>query len=123
MSLQTLRLKRHHTSPNQRRQIITENILLTNYEGLAKLCGVSKRTIIRDIKQWRREGGFEELLINEFLDIYPKLKNRFPKTTFDRLCYLLSKTIVQKAEIKEEYKEIKIGWEYKEEHKENETNL
>lgn len=100
-----IQLKSHHLSPLQRRQIIREHILRTNYEGLAKLCGVTKRTILRDVADWRQEGGFEDCLVDEFFRFYPKAKVEFSEKAFDRLCYLIGKTMTRRMELKEEYKE------------------
>ena len=97
-TLPALKLKRHSTSSNQRRQVIRDNILSVSYEQIAQLCGVSKRTIIRDVNQWRLEGGFEQCLLDEFCRSYPTIKQAYPEHAFDRLCYLLGKTITQRLE-------------------------
>jgi len=89
-------------NPEARRQTILENILTHSYEELAKLCGCCKRTIIRDIKQWKAEGGFEELLFNEFLKLYPQVKESNPEKALDKLVYLMGKGMTQKQEIKTE---------------------
>lgn len=102
LSTATLRIKCHPKSPQQRRTVIRDNIFKTNYNGLATLCGVTKRTIIRDINKWRQDGGFEECLVDEFFRSYPNIKQEFPDKAFDRLCYLLGKTLTRKTEIKEE---------------------
>lgn len=84
--------------PKRRRQVIRENILDKEYPELAKLCHCAERTIIRDINKWRNEGGFEEFLMDEFFRSYPNIKEKFPEKAFDRLCYLLGKTITRKIE-------------------------
>jgi len=50
------------------------------------------------------EGGFEEFLLDEFFHSYPNIKEKFPEKAFDRLCYLLGKTMTRKAEIKTTFK-------------------
>jgi predicted transcriptional regulator len=87
-------------SPKQRRQTIRENILHMTTEKIAVKCGVCKRTILRDIKAWKQEGGFTELLYDEFIKSYPTQKESFPEKTFDRLVYLLGKTFTVKRETK-----------------------
>ncbi len=99
---QVLRVKCHSMSPKQRRQIIAKQILYKTTQQIAKQCGVCKRTILRDIKTWKQEGGFEELLLDEFIQSYPTIKKAFPEKAFDRLCYLLGKTMTQRRELKEE---------------------
>jgi hypothetical protein len=98
---QALRLKCHPKSPQQRRLVIRENIFKTDYNGLAKLCGVTKRTIIRDINQWRQDGGFEQSLVDEFVATYPNIKREFPEKAFDRLCYLIGRQMTRKIESQE----------------------
>lgn len=85
-------------SPPQRRQVIRDNILDLSEEKIAVLCHCTTRTIKRDIRKWRNEGGFEEFLMDEFFRSYPNIKQQFPDKAFDRLCYLLGKTLTRKIE-------------------------
>jgi len=94
--------------PKHRKEVIRENILTSNYEQLAKLCHCTRRTIKRDVQKWREEGGFEQFLIDEFFQSYPNIKEEFPDKAFDRLCYLLGKTLTRRIESKTEITE-KIG--------------
>jgi len=82
----------------RRREVIRENILELEYPEIAKLCHCAERTIIRDINKWREEGGFEQFLMDEFFRSYPNIKEQFPEKAFDRLCYLLGKTMTRKIE-------------------------
>jgi len=84
--------------PKARRQVIRDNILGDTFEVLATKCYCTKRTIIRDVNQWRQEGGFEQFLMDEFFRSYPNIKQEFPDKAFDRLCYLLGKTLTRKIE-------------------------
>ena len=84
-----------------RKQVIRENILSLTYEELAKQCYCTKRTIVRTVNKWREDGGFEQFLLDEFFRSYPNMKEKFPDKAFDRLCYLLGKTMTRKAEIQE----------------------
>ena len=95
-----------------RKRIIREHILTSTYHQLATMCGVTKRTIIRDVDRWRTEGGFEQFLIDEFFASYPNIKEDFPEKAFDRLCYLLGKHITRKVEKHEQIdiREIKLSW-------------
>lgn len=94
-------------SPPKRREVIKENILKLDYAELAGLCNCTKRTIKRDVQKWRAEGGFEEFLVDEFLSFYPTMKVSFPEKAFDRLCYLLGKTMTRKLEAHTEHVETK----------------
>lgn len=99
-------------SPQKRKELIRENILTHNYAKLASLCHCTKRTIKRDVQKWKQEGGFEQFLIDEFFHSYPNIKKEFPEKAFDRLCYLLGKTMTRKVEAHtiEEIREIKLMW-------------
>jgi len=84
--------------PAKRREVIRENILDKEYPEIAKLCHCAERTIKRDVQKWRDEGGFEQFLMDEFFRSYPDIKEKFPEKAFDRLCYLLGKTMTRKIE-------------------------
>ena len=86
--------------PNQaRRQMIREHILSKTYEQLATMCYCSKRTIIRTINEWRIEGGFEQLLYDEFFKLYPKVAKTYPDKALDKLVMLIGKGMIRRAEI------------------------
>ena len=95
-------------SPTQRREIIQENIINHDYTEIATLCNCTIRTIKRDVRKWREEGGFEEFLLDEFFRSYPEIKQNFPDKAFDRLCYLLGKSMPRRIEQKTEVSE-RIG--------------
>jgi len=88
--------------PEARKQLIIENILTHSYDKLATLCGCTKKTIYRTVKEWKREGGFEELLFDRFLQLYPKVEAEYPEKALDKLVYLLGKSMTQKQEIRTE---------------------
>jgi len=85
-----------------RRHIIQENILQHSYDELATLCYCSKSTIIRTINTWRQEGGFEQLLFDQFIKLYPRVEKVYPDKALDKLVYLMGKSMIRKAEIKTE---------------------
>ena len=82
-----------------RRQVIRENILSKTYEEIAEICYCSKRTIIRTINEWRTEGGFEQLLFDEFFKLYPRVAKEYPDKALDKLVMLIGKGMVRRAEI------------------------
>jgi len=90
-------------SPEARREVIKEHIFTHTYPQIAKLCGCAKRTIRRDVKLWKQEGGFDELLMEEFFKSYPQVKVTNPDKAFDRLVYLLGKHVTQHVESKTEH--------------------
>lgn len=76
-------------TPLQRRNRIQDNITTHTYDELAKLCGVTKRTIRRDIEKWKAEGGYDEFLTEQFFKLYGIVKTQDVKHAFDRICDLL----------------------------------
>jgi len=85
--------------PEARKQLIIENILNHSYDSLAKMCRCTKKTIYRTVKEWRQEGGFDELLFDRFLQLYPKVEAEYPEKALDKLVYLMGKGMTQKQEI------------------------
>lgn len=84
---------------------IKENITQLTYEELATLCGVTKRTIRRDIEQWKQQGGYDEFLTEEFFKLYGIIKVKDPKYAFKRLCDLLSRRQDQLAPVIEQHED------------------
>ena len=76
-------------SQHQRREIIKDNITNLSYKEISKLCGVTKRTIRRDIEDWKQQGGYDEFLTEEFFKLYGIIKLENPRHAFDRVCDLL----------------------------------
>ena len=85
-----------------RRQVIQDNILTKTQEELATLCHCSRITIVRTVNDWREEGGFEQLLFDEFFKLYPKVAKVYPDKALDKLVFLIGKGITRRAEIKSE---------------------
>lgn len=76
-------------SHKQRKRIIRKNVATHTYPELAKLCGVTRRTIERDIERWRHEGGYDAFLLEEFFKLYGLVKVKDVFKAFDRICDLL----------------------------------
>lgn len=76
-------------SPKQRLKVIREKIATNTYDEIADLCGVTKKTIYRDVLQWKEQGGFNEFLIHEFFKLYGIVKVKDVRHAFDRVCDLL----------------------------------
>lgn len=65
---------------------------------MARLCKVTERTIIRDLRAWRESGGFEEWLEAEFMELHQQVKVMDPKVAYREISTLKGKTIKQKLE-------------------------
>ena len=76
-------------SQQQRREVIKDNITKLSYKEISQLCGVTKRTIRRDVEEWKHQGGYDEFLTEEFFKLYGIIKLEDPRHAFDRLCDLL----------------------------------
>lgn len=86
----------------QRLQIITENILTHSYEQLAKLCRCTKRTIKRDVQEWKRTGRWQDWILDQFFKVYAKVEPENPDKALDKLVYLMGKGMTTKQEIRTE---------------------
>ena len=76
-------------SKPKRLNLIKKHITTCTYEEIANLCGVTEKTIQRDIKRWKKSGGFSSFLLQEFFELYGILKLKEPKYVFDKLCDLI----------------------------------
>lgn len=111
-------------SPHTRKRLPTIIEGLFNgktYDEIAKDCGVTRRTIERDIASWRASGGFEDELQNEWFQVHAKVKQENLIEVYRRLTYLLGRTMTQKikAEVEHGAITIKMWQPKKEEKKEN----
>lgn len=101
-----------YLNPKKRREIIRDNILFHTYEDIASKCGVSKRTIIRDINKWKSEGGFDQFLIKEFFELYSLEKRENPSRALDRVIMLMTKRMENRPEL--DYSTITLKWQQNE---------
>lgn len=104
MSLSTHSLKRIGTIKEGLREGL-------NRETIGKRCGVTKRTIDRDIKTWVNSGLFETWIREEFLDLHNYVRDADPVEAYRQVSKLVAKMITQKIEAKTEHREIKLSWE------------
>ena len=74
-------------------------------EQIADRCGVSRRTIIRDMQDWVESGLFETWLKLEFVELYEYERTANPTIAFNALARLMGKMVTHRAEIKTESKE------------------
>lgn len=82
-----------------RRRKIQELLPLgKSYEEIATVCGVTRWTIIRDIKEWKEKGGFEDWLLDEFFRLHGEEAEGDWKTRYKVVSRLLEKTLKQKIE-------------------------
>lgn len=81
----------------ERLEIIRLNIGKT-YKELAVLCKCSFSTVAKDMREWRRQGGFEDFLQAEFMELHGIVRNEDPTITYKVIANLLGKTITKRLE-------------------------
>ena len=73
-----------------------------NYTQIGQQCGVTEKTIDRDIKAWVQSGDFERWLREEWLRLHAIIINQNPEEAYKQLSKLLGKTLVRRIEAKTE---------------------
>jgi DNA-binding transcriptional regulator LsrR (DeoR family) len=86
------------------------------HDQIAENCGVTSRTIERDLDSWYESGEFETWLKAEFVELYEYVRTANPTIAFKELARLMGKMVTRKAEIKtesiiEEKKEVHINFD------------
>ena len=69
-----------------------------NLTEIAGLCGVSRRTIYRDIEAWVDTGDFEAWLAQEWLHIHQCVKQKDLKEVYRQLSGMMKRRMKQKVE-------------------------
>lgn len=83
-----------------------------NYTQIGNKCGVTERTIDRDIKVWLESGQFETWIKEEWIRLHNLIIHEEPVEAYRQLTKILAKMVTRKAELKttEEIREIKLVW-------------
>jgi len=84
-------------TPAERLEIIKVNIG-SSYKELAKLCKCSYSTLFNDMAKWRKQGGFEDWLQEEFFDLHTIVRNESPEIAYKIVAGLLGKLTAKKIE-------------------------
>ena len=100
MSLSTKTLKRLST-------IKTGLIAGLNCEQIGVKCGVTEKTIDRDIVRWVDSGLFEIWLKEEFLRLHTNIIHDHPVEAYRQVSKLVGKMLTHKVETKSEHVERK----------------
>ena len=84
--------------PEVRRQYIKHNLALKPLKDIAVDCGVSEKTIDRDIAHMKETGEYQDWIDLEFLRLHIEgdIKD---DTKYREMARLYAKTIVQKSEV------------------------
>ena len=73
-----------------------------NRDEIGRECGVTEKTIDRDIKAWLQTGLFEQWLREEWLRLHNIIIQHNPVEAYRQLTKLLGKTLVQRIEAYEQ---------------------
>lgn len=83
-----------------------------NYNQIGASCGVTEKTIDRDMNAWVASGLFEKWLITEFVQIHYHMKDANISKVYDNLSRIVARMVTQKKEITEDiYQETRIVWQ------------
>ena len=84
-------------NPEQRREIIKTYITQETQDKIAERCGVHRNTIVRDIRDMKESGEWDEWIEKEFLRLHkhPEIK---PHVKYVQIAILYGRTKTQKIE-------------------------
>jgi hypothetical protein len=75
-----------------------------NYTTIGKKCGVTERTIDRDVHAWLESGQFETWIKQEWLRLHNIVLRKHPVEAYKQITRLLGQTLTRRMEVKEEIK-------------------
>ena len=71
---------------------------------IAEECGVTEKTIDRDLKKWRQSGDFVDWIKQEWVRLHHVVVTENPVEAYRQLTRLLGQTFIRKMEVKKEIK-------------------
>lgn len=98
MSLSRMTLKRLPTIKTSLRRGL-------NREQIGAKCGVTEKTIDRDMKAWVQSGLFDVWLREEFLDLHNYVRDEDPIEAYRQIAKLVGKGLVHRIESETTYTE------------------
>lgn len=107
-------------SQKRRMEIIRDNIVPHTYGEIALMCGVTKRTIRRDVVVWKKKGGYDEHLLEEYFRLYRRVEKENVERAFDRVCDLLRRRD-KELDLATNIDNIRLKWAMDEEIKTNQN--
>ena len=72
-----------------------------NREQIGQSCGVTEKTIDRDVNAWVESGLFETWLRLEFVDLHNYVRDANPIEAYKQIAKIVAKMVTRKAEIQE----------------------
>lgn len=94
------------TQTVKRLPIITDGLIKgLNYTQIGSKCGVTEKTIDRDVKAWVESGQFETWIKQEWMRLHQIIIHEDPMEAYRNISKLVAKMITRKAEFKAEITE------------------
>ena len=89
--------------PAKRLETIKRELLRgSTHQAVADMCGVSRKTIERDIRAWELSGGYDEWARRMFREQYDELRKPEPVVTFKEISKHAQRTMTQRTEARVE---------------------
>jgi len=73
-----------------------------NYEQIGTKCGVTEKTIDRDVKAWVDSGDFENWIKEEWIRLHQIVMNESPVEAYRNLTKLVGQMLTRKIQAKSE---------------------
>jgi len=95
-----------------------------NYTQIGKHCGVTEKTIDRDINKWLESGEFETWIKEEWVRLHQQIIHDDPTEAYRQVSKLVARMLTRRIESKyiEEIREIKLTWIKDESHSANQVS-
>ena len=81
-----------------------------NRDQIGEKCGVTEKTIDRDVKAWVESGDFETWIKEEFLRLHAQIIHNDPVEAYRQITKLLGRTLTQRVEAIQEIRHIELSW-------------
>lgn len=73
-----------------------------NYTQIGERCGVTEKTIDRDMTSWVNSGLFEQWLKTEFVELHEYARQANPIEAYKEISKIVGRMVTRKTEVKEE---------------------
>ena len=83
-----------------------------NYEQIGAKCGVTERTIDRDVHKWLQTGDFETWIKQEWVRLHNIIIHSDPTEAYRQVSKIMGRMVTRKVESKhtEEIRNINLSW-------------
>ena len=87
-----------------------------NYTKIGTSCGVTEKTIDRDVKAWVESGEFETWVKQEWIRLHGLIVKAYPEIAYKELSRIIGRMVTRKVETKEDVtiRHIELSWKHEE---------